>query len=83
MSYYRGISEKVIAEVVAANVGLDKNALRKQISKAYPFGIRAHWPYVMWCKCVKEYFQGPKKEEKQVEEIEEGGLFGNITKEQA
>lgn len=83
MSYYRATSEKVIAEVVAANPGLDKNALRKLISKAYPFGIRAHWPYVMWCKCVKEYFQGPKKEEKRVEPIDAGGLFGDITKEKA
>ncbi len=78
MSPYRLKAQQVIADVVAANPGADNKTLRKRMSKAYPFGERAHWPYVVWCNCVREYFEGPKKKEKWVEEIKEGGLFGDM-----
>ncbi|MEX3583143.1 MAG: hypothetical protein VB137_12065 [Burkholderia sp.] len=47
-----------VAQVVR-DVGLqDPKALRKALYEAYPFGIRASWPYKVWLAEIKEQIGG-------------------------
>lgn len=43
----------VIARVIREVGTDDPKALRKAISKAYPFGRREQWPYKVWLSEVK------------------------------
>jgi hypothetical protein len=46
----------VIIDRVLASLppGLELKAVRRALREAYPFGIREHWPYRMWCAEVKQ-----------------------------
>jgi len=52
-SDWRTRAARVIAKVIQEVGTDDPKALRKAISKAYPFGPREHWPYKVWLSEVK------------------------------
>lgn len=53
MSYWADQSEKVVAQVMSANPDVDRKAMKKLLSDAYPFGPREMSPYKTWLKKVK------------------------------
>jgi len=53
MGRWRDASDEVIMAVIRENPDLNGKELRKKISKAYPFGERAMWPYKVWLSAVK------------------------------
>lgn len=50
---WRDSARSYIREVITENPGIEKKELRKLISKAYPYGERAHHPYKIWLDEVK------------------------------
>ena len=55
-SDWRGRANKVIAEVVKENPGLEEREMRKKLSMAYPFRERRYHPYKIWCDAVNRLF---------------------------
>jgi len=49
----RAAAAKVIQETIDRVGCEDEKALRRAISKAYPFGERRMWPYKVWLSQVK------------------------------
>jgi hypothetical protein len=58
---WRDIAAPIIADVIAANRQSDTATLRRALREAYPFGIRKHWPYKIWCSEVRKQLGGPVK----------------------
>lgn len=58
--------------------GLDGKDLEKFVRSEYPFGIREHWPYKVWCDVVKEAFgrrQTRRRKPPQQADPGQGNLF--------
>lgn len=53
-SPWREIAEPIVREIVE-KYPEDCPERRNALKEAYPFGERAHWPYTMWLKVVREY----------------------------
>jgi uncharacterized protein (TIGR02996 family) len=54
-SRWRDESRRVIAATLAAlPAGATPGDKKKALHDSYPFGERDHWPYRMWCECVRE-----------------------------
>jgi hypothetical protein len=72
VSNWREISRAVIQEVKDANPGATREELGRLCSKAYPFGIRKHHPYKIWCdevnKQIGESIQKQRARQKQREQ---------------
>jgi len=50
---WRNKAAPVIAEVIG-RVGIDDDVLlRRELRKAYPFGLRERWPYKVWLDEIK------------------------------
>jgi hypothetical protein len=54
MSIWADRSLEVIRRVVAEVGTDDKQALRKALFEAYPFGQRKYWPYKVWLQEVRK-----------------------------
>ncbi len=53
---YSDIARGVIAKVdqgIPPDVSFAER--KRAIRDAYPFGLRAHWPYKAWCKAQRAY----------------------------
>lgn len=48
----------IIAEVVRRVGYVDPALLRKELSKAYPYSERKHWPYKAWLAEIKYQIGG-------------------------
>ena len=60
-SQWRTESRKVILSIMAAIGTKDMVLLKREISKAYPFGDRKYFPYKIWCDEVRKQLGIPKK----------------------
>lgn len=40
-----------------------ESELKRALKDAYPFGERKHWPYKIWCGCVKRALAGRRLSE--------------------
>lgn len=58
---WRITSRKVIREVLESSTAKNLKQLAMEVSKAYPFGQREHWPYKKWLEECKWQFQGKAK----------------------
>jgi hypothetical protein len=52
-SYWRGISAPIIARVLVETAGKPPEEVRAALRAAYPFGVRRHHPYRIWCDEVR------------------------------
>jgi hypothetical protein len=52
-SYWRGISAPIIARVLAETAGRPPVDVRDALRDAYPFGVRRHHPYRIWCDEIR------------------------------
>lgn len=53
-SYWEARAWAVIQPVLDAHRGADRATLQRALRGAYPFGIREHHPYKVWCACVRK-----------------------------
>lgn len=52
-SHWRDTCRPIIARVIAKNPSADEKELRRLLSRAYPFGERAHHPYKIWLSEIR------------------------------
>ena len=52
-SYWRGISAPIIARVLVETAGEPPEDVRIALRAAYPFGVRRHHPYRIWCDEIR------------------------------
>lgn len=45
--------------VIAGQLGLDESATLARVDSAYPFGVRAYYPYKAWLKARRDLVTGP------------------------
>lgn len=50
---WRDTARRVIQKVISEHPGMDKEKLKKLISKQYPFGERQYHPYKIWLDEIK------------------------------
>jgi hypothetical protein len=43
----------IVAQVLAETAGQDERQIRKALAEAYPFGVKACWPYKAWLQEVR------------------------------
>jgi hypothetical protein len=65
-STWRDICRPIIYEVINSNPDLNEKDLKREISKAYPFGERRMHPYKIWLSEVKKQLKISPKTEKLV-----------------
>jgi hypothetical protein len=54
-SEWRLRARRVIVPILdGLSVPLCEKGMRAAVKDAYPFGLREHWPYKMWCKELRE-----------------------------
>jgi len=44
----------IIARVIREHQGESEAEIRAALREAYPWGVRAHWPYLAWCSEVRK-----------------------------
>ena len=52
-SYWRGISAPIIARVLVETASKPPAEVRAALRAAYPFGVRRHHPYRIWCDEIR------------------------------
>jgi len=52
-SYWRAISAPIIARVLVETAGKSPEEVRAALRAAYPFGVRRHHPYRIWCDEIR------------------------------
>lgn len=52
-SYWRKIAAPIIARVLAQTEGKPAPEVRSALRAAYPFGVRRHHPYRIWCDEIR------------------------------
>ena len=52
-SSWRAVSAPIIARVLAATAGKPPEEVRAALRAAYPFGVRRHHPYRIWCDEIR------------------------------
>lgn len=59
MNTWRVLSRRVILKAIAEGeaLGLGDEEMKRHISKAYPFGERAMWPYKVWLAEVRRQME--------------------------
>jgi hypothetical protein len=60
---WRRESAKIINKIIVSNPDLNLKELRKLISDAYPFGMRAYHPYKIWISEVRDQLKAHRKTE--------------------
>lgn len=54
---------QIIRNVLKDNEHSTESELKQALKDAYPFGERKHWPYKIWCDCVKRALAGRRLSE--------------------
>lgn len=67
---WRISSRKVIRYVLENSKAHNVKQLTREISKAYPFGPKKHWPYKIWLEECKWQFRGKYKKLTKKEKLE-------------
>lgn len=82
-SRWRRLSREVIARTLAGlPPDADEKTTRAALRAAYPFGVREHHPYRMWCAEVKRVLHGESPRgvgRRLAEAIASPGLYGRTT----
>ena len=63
MSSWEEESTHVIRNVLKDYENRPEAELKRALKDAYPFGERKHWPYKIWCDCVKRALAGRRLSE--------------------
>ena len=75
MSSWRNKARTVISTVIRDNPNLSLEELKKKISDAYPFGMRAYHPYQIWLDEVKDQLGTKKHKPTTIEDPNQTSLF--------
>lgn len=63
MNSWEAESMQIIRNVLKDNEHSTESELKRALKDAYPFGERKHWPYKIWCGCVKRALAGRRLSE--------------------
>lgn len=63
MNSWEAESMQIIRNVLKDNEHSTESELKRALKDAYPFGERKHWPYKIWCNCVKRALAGRRLSE--------------------
>jgi hypothetical protein len=64
----------IIAKVLKETEGQSEKEIKKALREAYPFGIREHWPYKVWCDEVRAQ-RGLKVKKRDIQPENQTDLF--------
>ena len=61
---WRDLARPVIAKVLSENKGAEEKVINRALREAYPFGVREHHPYKIWCDEIRRQRGFPRASER-------------------